>query len=150
MQSICLPQKRTHEQKRGKEGRNEVKGQKEDSTSPRLPISNPGVPVGTEYICSPALCHMWGWQMGPHIWNSSLWFWSWFSICHMTLCYAGCGPAQDHPEKHRVSASPAHCQQKAWKANDSRGSCGKGVTSQCGFLGEANLILPQELIFVNW
>lgn len=26
MQSICLPQKKTHEQKRGEEGRNEGKG----------------------------------------------------------------------------------------------------------------------------
>lgn len=49
MQPICLPQKRTHEQRRGKEGGKE-RGQKEASTPPQLPISNPGAPVGTEYV----------------------------------------------------------------------------------------------------
>lgn len=57
MQFVCLKRGHTN-RKEGKKAGMEERGQQEASTSSQVPISNPGAPVGTEYVCSPALCHM--------------------------------------------------------------------------------------------
>lgn len=146
---------------RGKGERNEEKKRQEGCTHifiliqtrrgrrcarPRLPMSSPCSPSG-HWICGPELHCMQ--RLGGRLTGAVEW--SWFSVSlslsHHTVLRWGWSSTRS-PWK-----PPCFCFTYTLpKRRIERLSLTRLLwqAGKCGCLGEANLILPQELIFVNW